>query len=286
MATRLEMASEKIFKVLKEHRILSHTELQQVYRDNHASWNLPQSLSFAKFVEFAMEKGQLKKLRLEFPHRAVISFTWSDVALVDVIQAKYPKGYFSHLTAMQHHDLTEQNSTILCFNVEQQLTGGGTEPSQLGIDRAFKGKCRVTKNIVKVGEQSVRLLNGRNTGAMGVESIHDESPTQTRITNLERTLIDITVRPIYSGGVYMVALAFENAKHVSIPRLAKYLQRLNYTYPFQQAIGYYLDRTGRYSNVELQPIRELGVDYDFYLDYGLKKTDYVEYWRLHVPQGF
>lgn len=127
-----------------------------------------------------------------------------------------------------------------CFNVEQQLTGGGTEPSQLGIDRAFKGKCRVTKNIVKVGEQSVRLLNGRNTGAMGVESIHDESPTQTSITNLERTLIDITVRPIYSGGVYMVAQAFENAKQVSIPRLAKYLQRLKYTYPFQQAIGYYL----------------------------------------------
>jgi len=287
MVTRLQKASAEIFKTLKERPIVSHSELQRIFRDNHEPWNLPQSLSFNKFVAFAIEEGKLQKHKLDFPHRPATRYSWGDVDLADIVQSIQPNGYFSHFTAMQLHDLTEQISKTIYFNVEQRLTGGGTEPTQVGINRAFKGKCRVTKNSVTVNDRTIRMLNGRNTGELGVTTIKDNRKLPKRVTNLERTLIDITVRPIYSGGVFQVAQAFEAASpNISMKRLVAYLRRLNFTYPYHQAIGYYLNRSGNFTEEQLAPVREFGTQFDFYLDYGMKKTDYVEEWRLYVPQGF
>ena len=63
-----------------------------------------------------------------------------------------------------------------------------------------------------------------------------------RFTNLERTLIDAAVRPVYAGGVFEVRKAYQLAKEkVSVNRLAALLQKLNYIYPYHQAIGFYLE---------------------------------------------
>ena len=188
---------------------------------------------------------------------------------------------------MQHHDLTEQIPKTIYFNIEQRLTGGGTEPSQAAMDRAFKGKCRVSNNSFNVADRTIRILNGRNTGELGVIPMANNTPVEKRITNLERTLIDITVRPIYSGGVFQVAEAFAvAASAVSIKVLTSYLRRLNFTYPYHQSIGYYMQRSEKYSHSQLDAIRDFGLAYDFYLDYGMKRTKYVDEWRLHVPHGF
>ncbi|MEO9590572.1 hypothetical protein [Rhodopirellula bahusiensis] len=287
MVTRLEKAAPKIFTTLSERAVCTHSDLQKLFRDNHESWNLPNSLSFSKFVQFAIERGELQKHRLEFPHRPATRYSWGDVPLENIVQSIQPKGYFSHYSAMQHHDLTEQLPKAIYFNIEQRLSGGGTEPSQIAMDRAFKGKCRISKNSVKVNDRTIRILNGRNTGEMGVVTMSDSKPIEKRVTNIERTLIDITVRTVYSGGVFQVAEAFAAAaSEVSIERLATYLRRLNFTYPYHQSIGYYMDRSGKYSRSQLDVIRDFGLEFDFYLDYAMKKTKYVEEWRLHVPQGF
>ncbi|TWU46453.1 type IV toxin-antitoxin system AbiEi family antitoxin domain-containing protein [Rubripirellula reticaptiva] len=287
MVTKLEKAAPKIFKALAEQPIRTHSDLQILFREKNKAWELPVTLSFNKFIQFAIEHGKLQRHRLEFPHRPATRYSWGDVPLESIIQSIHPKGYFSHYTAMQHHDLTEQIPKTIYFNIEQKLTGGGTEPSQTAMDRAFKGKCRVSKNSVNVGERTIRILNGRNTGEMGVITIADDNPFEKRVTNIERTLIDITVRPVYSGGVFQVAEAFvAAASEVSIERITTYLRRLNFTYPYHQSIGYYMDRSGKFSHSQLDAIRELGLEHDFYLDYGMKKTKYVEKWRLHVPQGF
>jgi predicted transcriptional regulator of viral defense system len=287
MVTKLEKAAPKIFEALAARPIRTHSDLQILFRENNEAWELPVTLSLNKFIQFAIEHGKLQKHRLEFPHRPATRYSWGDVKLENVIQSIHPKGYFSHYTAMQHHDLTEQIPKTIYFNIEQRLKGGGTEPTQTAMDRAFKGKCRVSQNSVNVGERTIRILNGRNTGEMGVITIANDNSLEKRVTNIERTLIDITVRPVYSGGVFQVAEAFAAAaSEVSIERLVTYLRCLNFTYPYHQSIGYYMNRSGKFSNSQLETIRELGLKYDFYLDYGMKKTNYIKEWRLHVPQGF
>ena len=65
------------------------------------------------------------------------------------------------------------------------------------------------------------------------------------MTNVERTLIDATVKPMYAGGVFEVAKAFALANdRLSVNKLMPMLRKLDFSYPYHQAIGYYLERAG------------------------------------------
>jgi predicted transcriptional regulator of viral defense system len=131
------------------------------------------------------------------------------------------------------------------------------------------------------------LLNGGNTGKLGVIEKTTADNSTIRTTDLERTLIDITVRSVYSGGIAEVAKAYsEAAGHVSINRLCAYLRQIGYTYPYHQSIGYYLDRSGKYSSSQIRQLQEFKIEFDFRLDYKMKDTQYIEKWRLCIPKGF
>jgi predicted transcriptional regulator of viral defense system len=75
------------------------------------------------------------------------------------------------------------------------------------------------------------------------------------VTNLERTLIDITVRPDYAGGVQNVLDAFRIARaRLSVQTLISTLDQLSYLYPYAQAIGFLLQHAG-YDDDCLKPFR-------------------------------
>ncbi len=59
-----------------------------------------------------------------------------------------------------------------------------------------------------------------------------------------------------------------------------------YTYPYHQAIGFYLERSGGYSQSQLDLLRQFDIQYDFYLAHQMKEMDYNEKWRLFIPKGF
>ena len=64
-------------------------------------------------------------------------------------------------------------------------------------------------------------------------------------TTLERTLIDITVRPIYSGGVNAVLDAYKKSiGKVSVKKIIAILDTINFIYPYYQAVGFYLEKAG------------------------------------------
>ena len=71
----------------------------------------------------------------------------------------------------------------------------------------------------------------------------------------------------------------------SVNKMISYLKRLEFIYPYHQAIGFYLERAG-YTNTQLSLVEKIEKKYDFYLDYGMKETDYSKKWRLFYPKGF
>jgi hypothetical protein len=130
----------------------------------------------------------------------------------------------------------------------------------------------------------VFLLNGKNTNSLGVASIQSDTGGTIRVTNIERTLIDMAVRPFYSGGPVEVMNAFRNAMpRVSVPELKKMLIELDYVYPFHQAIGFYLQSAG-YSEEEIDQFRQIEVRFDFYLAHAMNGIEYSSEWRLYYPQ--
>jgi predicted transcriptional regulator of viral defense system len=277
-------------------KIWSKSELFEFIAENLDEWKtrranpdriVVHSPTQTKILNALLKETQLEAIQLAFPYRSVTRYVWGAASTQVIIQSVDHNGYFSHYTAMQWHGLTEQIPKAIYFNVEQPATGGGGALTQVGIDRAFKGKCRTSTNIIEFRDIKIHKLNGQNTEKLGVELSSAEAGISQYVTNLERTLIDIAVRPVYSGGITEVAAAYKAAaEQVSINRLTTYLRSLNYTYPYHQAIGYYMERAGNYSEAKIGRLLALPRDFDFYITYQIKNPEYNKKWRLYVPQGF
>lgn len=282
--SRLSIAKADIVAAFDEAplRVFQRGDIDTILASNRRYWRLAQSTTTNKFIEFLLANTKLQLHKFDLPYRPTKRYTWGEVDTLELVQSLRPEGYFTHFTALQLHELTEQIPKTIYLNFEQPASGGGGELAQANIDRAFKSKCRISNNITTFRGQRVCLLNGQNTGRLGVIAID-----RINVADIERTLIDIAVRPIYSGGVHEVANAYSAAHgRFSVNKLVAYLRRLNFTYPYHQAIGYYLDRSGKYSSVQLNLLRSMKMDFDFYLAYQMKETEYVDEWRLFVPKGF
>jgi predicted transcriptional regulator of viral defense system len=294
------------FSELQRH-VFSPSELLDIVRQHQPSWlaNIPsmqtdelssideknlwsiKSLGAKTLADLITKHKVLKRISLPFPHRGDQRYIYGTAPTLDVIQSLDQAGYFSHFTAIFLNGLTDQIPKTIYFNVEQNFAGGGSPLTQDSLDRAFAAKPRMSSNSVQYDGQKIYKLNGRNTGRLGVGEIQTELCTsKISVTNIERTLIDATVRPSYSGGVSVVASAFESAKgHMSANKIAAYLRKLKFAYPYHQAIGFYMERAG-YEEPQLRYLQEFPIKFDFYLAHGMKTTQYNKKWRLFVPKGF
>jgi hypothetical protein len=289
--SRLKISKPDILRYFDEQpeKIFRSSEIARILAEQGESWRLAQNTNSAEFIEF-LQEAKLRELRFGFPHRPETRYIWGDVPFLEVLMTLKKDSFFSHYTAMRMHGLTEQIPKTIYINHEQRLGPQRGELAQERIDAAFRRPARTTSNLVEYGEVRICLINGANTGRLGVveETVnYDPSgPARVRLTNIERTLIDIVVRPNYSGGVGEVSKAFRMAKDkVSVNRLTAMLQKLGYTYPYHQAIGFYLERAG-YRSDALDLLRRFPMEFNFYLANAMDEIELVPSWKLFVPKGF
>ena len=290
--TRIQIAKHDIEDYFDNHvsSILKLTEIQSVLSSNRDFWRLAQRTNTQQFIKFLIENSKLKKLNFPFPYRAEIRYVWGDVPLLEVLLTLKKDAYFSHYTAVRMHGLSEQVSHTVYLNHEQRPQPQNSHLEQGRIDAAFSRKPRISQNSIELEDMRVCMINGMFTNQLGVisdlVSYNENSKIKVRLTNLERTLIDITVRPAYSGGLFEVQKAFRLAKdNLSVNTLAAMLQKMKFVYPYHQAIGYYLENSG-YKSIQLDLLRRFPMEHDFYLGHNMGETEYVKEWRLHVPKGF
>ena len=270
--------------------VFTSSQLAHLLDQNREFWRLSKDTTVTKFINELRQSAQLKKVELDFPNRKEIRYVWRDATTYQLLMTLPGNPYFTHYVAMSLHQLTEQIPKIIYVNCEGRplpRATGGLE--QHRIDLAFRGKGRPSNNITTVKDQAVCLLNGKNTEQLGVIDGLGPVGERIRLTNVERTLIDSTVRPMYSGGVGEVLKAFKMAKEkdvVSVNKLAATLTKLDYIYPFHQAIGFYMERTGMYPDSTLDIMRQFEIKFDFYLTYQMKDPEYSRSWRLFYPKGF
>jgi hypothetical protein len=245
-----------------------------------------QSLGVNAVTDAIVKAGILMKAVLPFPYREDVRYLFGEVDLLDLVQSLSHVGYFTHFTAIYLNNLTEQIPKTVYFNIEQRTSGGTGQLTQEALDRAFKANPRLSSNVVEYQGTRIVKVNGRNTNCLGVSMQRRSTAGILRLTDCERTLIDATVRPVYSGGIAVVARAFELAKEViSVNKLTSYLRKLRYVYPYHQVVGFYLERAG-YDAPLLKLLDQFPIEYDFYLDYAMKSPVLHRRWRLYAPKGF
>lgn len=287
--TRLQLAKPEIIRCFEalSGKIIRYRDISRIVSENSNSWNLAQSTTIRKFIQSMLKHTKLRQAVLVFPGRRETRYFWGEFPEYQLALSLKRGAYFTHYTAMSFHDLTDQLPRTIYLNVEQPPKRfGDASLAQGRMDAAFKRKPRISNNVASYGDYRICILNGMHTGGLGVIEMTGPDGSSIRTTNIERTLIDITVRPFYAGGVFEVLNAFKKARNViSIQKLVTILQQLNYIYPYRQAIGFYLDRAGVYLDEEINMLRDIEFAYDFYLTYQIKKPEYSSKWRLFFPKG-
>ena len=296
MVSRIQIAKPDILKTFEKlPHVLTARDVATAFDTNRDFWRLTKSTSLRSFTEFMTEKTPLALVTFPFPQRKVSGFTWGDVPLLEVLLGLVENSFYSHYTAVRIHGLTEQVPKTIFLNHEKPASSTAYERrasdfDQSAIDAAFKKQPRASQNELVRGDLRILFLQSAYQAGLGITAgavdYGDDRNLQLRYSNLERTLIDIAVRPFYSGGVFEVAKAFEKARDlVSVNTMASMLKRMDFAYPYHQAIGYYLERAG-YKSSLLDLFRQQPAQRDFYLTHAMNKTRYMKQWRLFVPDGF
>ena len=288
--TRMQIAKSDIVNTFEDmdKKIFAPSQIRSILEEHRDFWRLAKSATINQFVSFLFEAKKLHEVELTFPSLRVIRYIWGDVSPYELALSLNPDAYLTHYIAMYLHDLTEQIPKTIYVNLEQpsRPSNGGASLEQSRIDSAFKRSPRVSKSTTQYKDYKICFLHGMPTGKLGVIEIQGPDGRSTRVTDVERTLIDIAVRPFYSGGVFEVLKAYGLAEgKISVNKLASYLKKIDYIYPYHQAIGFYLERSGAYKESQINLLRKFGMQFDFYLTYQMKEMSYSKDWRLYYPKG-
>lgn len=286
---RIEVAAPRIFQVMDSApvRVFTYSQLTSVLEKHRSDWNLPDYVSTDLFVRFLSERGRLSRVEIRSESQTIARFTWGEVSDFAIAVSIRPDAYLSHGTAVFLHGLTEQIPKTIYVNKEQSPKPRFSSPlSQKSLDLAFSRPQRRSKYSFTFRQIPLVLLSGKNTGRLEVVPLRMITGETADATGLERTLIDITVRPAYAGGVYQVLEAYRSAKdRVSVNTLMATLKKLDYVYPYHQAIGFYMQRAG-YESSRYERLRSVESHFDFYLAHDIRDRDFDSSWRLYFPKGF
>lgn len=276
--SRFDNASKKVY---------SETTLNRLLQEARDEWALPESTRVSDFVSFLERQGKLKPLELtsEEYSRSIKRYSWGRASPLELALSIKSRAYLCHGTALTLHGLTNLPLKTIYLNAEQSVKSqDASSLNQRGIDLAFSGRQRRSKLIYRYADVSIVMIAGKNTDHLGVEEIAAPGSGPLQVTNLERTLIDIVVRSAYAGGISNVIKAYRAAKdRMSVDRLVSTLETLDYVYPYHQAIGFLMQKTG-YPEKNFRKLRAMGLNYDFYLTHEMKEPAYSKEWRLYHPK--
>lgn len=247
-----------------------------------------------ELVIFLYKRKILDVVNIQLPQRSTTRYIFGDISPLILGLSLNKKAYLSHFSAVFIHNLTENVPKTIYINAEQadkhmHTINQSIELEQKNIDLAFSRPMRQTNQIaqfkLKTDKYNVYMLNGKNHNRLGVINQklgNDMLP----VTSIERTLIDITVRPNYAGGVNEVLSAYKNAKgKFSVNALLSMYKKMNFIYPYHQLIGFYLEQA-KYPESAIKLLNQFEFEFDFYLTYQMRDKEYSPRWRVYCPKGF
>ncbi len=266
--------------------IYTDASLHAAIAQNRTAWHL-RRLAITAIAELLLDESRLKPISLESTRYSPIRrYTWGRPSPFELALSLRPNSYLSHGTAAYLRGLLGEAPTTFYLNKEQSPKEQRGTLTQEGLDRAFSSRPRQS-NFVFSDQEGRRfvIIAGKSTNYLGVGSIKGPAGERLYATKVERTLVDMVVRPIYCGGVGKVLEAYRAARgQLSAKRLMATVKKLGHLYPYHQAIGFYLERAG-FDGEAMDLARQPGLEFDFYLTHGMDDTVYDETWRVHYPRG-
>jgi hypothetical protein len=276
-------SSIKVFFKDGDRKVFNKEQLSEILEQNRVLWNLPFSMNVDRFIEKLMSSEILSIREIIFDGALLKKerYLTMNASVFQVAVSLVNKSYLSHYSAVYLHGLTNQIPKTIYISFEQSKKNNvDRELKQGAINSAFLKPQRKSATITIYEGYRFLLHNGMYSNRSGVYSLND-----LPVTNIERTLIDIAVRPGYAGGVDSVLDMYRKAvDKISMNKLVAILDKLNFIYPYHQTIGFYLEKAGLVES-KLKILRQREMQFDFYLTYEMIEKEYNKTWRLYYPKG-
>ena len=293
--TKFSVAHKKIVKSLKKEnkQFFTFSDISTLFYEKKEIWGLASSMNLDNFIDNLVTNDDLKVIKLEFPQKSVFNYFMGtgNIPMNTLVLSIKENAYLSHYTALQYHSLTEQIPKTIYVTSERKNKKSVSvvkenSLTQESLNIAFSKEQRVSANCAIFNDYTICLLEGMSTNNKGVIEIKNNDGHIVRVTDIERTLIDIVVRPNYSGGISEVLKAYEKAADkVSVNRISAYLSHINFIYPYAQVIGFYMEKSGVYTDKQISLLHKEFL-FDFYLTYSMKDVEYSKKWKLYYPKNF
>jgi predicted transcriptional regulator of viral defense system len=198
------------FKALTVQKFINIFEVEK------NDWGVPKSSTVWDSLNYLVKEnifGHHEIMDKNGDKKSILSYQTNNE--LTILSALKTDSYFAYNTAMQLHGLARPGYKMIYLNTEHTKDRGlpidDNEPTQELIDYDFGQPQRQNQNLFAYKNKTIMLTNGKKKDRLGIIHITNEYQSYA-YTDLERTLIDIVVRPLYAGGAANVLKAFKKAK--------------------------------------------------------------------------
>lgn len=267
--------------------VFTQHELFALLAEKRGEWQLGKSITREDFLTVLQQRVPLKHLELKSgKYPSIIRMVRGNPSSFEIGLSLRKDAYISHASAAFVHGLSD-SLAVLYINKEQTPKNQSLELTQAGIDAAFSRSPRESNLRYRSSDprdaMEYVLVNGKSTDRLGVVWVNKPDVGRIQVTNVARTLVDLTVRPQYGGGVRAVLKAFKKARErglVKTEEVAQVLRGVEHRYPYHQAVGFFMDRAG-FSKNDTKIFKTEGMNFDFYLEQKMEKPHYDAEWRVY-----
>ena len=200
--------------------IYTDASLQQAIAENRAAWHLSR-VAIVAIAGLLVHESRLKAIDLggSANYPPMRRYVWGVLSPFELALSLRSNAYLSHGTAAYLRGLIKESPTTFHVNKEQSPKQQSGVLTQEGLDRAFSSRPRQS-NLVFSDDNGRRyvVIAGKSTDHLGVGAIKGPAGERLFATKVERTLVDMAVRPIYCGGVGKVLEAYGAARDQESPR--------------------------------------------------------------------
>lgn len=198
----------------------------------------------------------------------------------------YDGAYLSYFSALTKHQLTQQIPKTIFISVDRKRRNKERtttkELEQENVDYAFSSVKKKSTESFKINNTSLVIIRR----PAFPDNVGVKKQGHVKYTDLERTLIDIAVRPEYSGGFFSVSSAYRKAgRNIDVDKLFWYSERMDFIYPYQQLFGFYLNHFADFQISELSDFSEKISHLNFYTTKNMSEFDNDLYWQINYPPG-
>ena len=286
--SKITLAQERVAEQFAANgrAVYTSQELYALINQHRGRWDLPETTSLKRVVQKWTENGFITEQVFELSDQnRLVLYLYGEPSIYEIAVTLRPKSYISHYPAVFLHELTNQvPKTIYTTQELSAKRNRNYSLEQKAIDKAFSQPQRRSQLLTVYKDYTIILLSGMHSNRAGV-LLSTRYKNAFSFTGLERTLIDITVRPNYAGGAFAVLEAYRKAlKELSSNKFITTLAALPFIYPYHQAVGFYLERAG-YTGRLLNELRSKQITFNFYLDYDMPEKSFDAKWKIWYPKG-